>query len=112
MKTNAPKPNKMLAVWTAADRELSRDAGREPKVFARRYTLRWLSDRIAKAIEPKPGFYDVVEAILRYEDGRMTEEEVVEMFQVLVSTGMIGSLQGSYQRTAGDLIRAGLVQVN
>lgn len=106
------KPNRMIAVWSAADRELSRDAGREPKVFARRYTLRWLSDRIAKAIERAEGRYDVVGAILAFEDGKLDEDEVVELFQVLVSTGMIGSLQGSYQRMAGDLIRAGLVQVN
>jgi hypothetical protein len=58
-------------------------------------------------------FYDITDGIIRYEAGEMeSEEEVVELFQVLVSNGIIGHLQGTYQRTAQDLIEAGLVQVN
>jgi len=45
----------------------------------------------------------------RYESGQMDEEEMTEFFQKLVDTGLAWRLQGSYGRTAVDLIRAGLV---
>lgn len=48
--------------------------------------------------------------ISRYESGDMTEDEVIELFQALVDTGMVWSLQGSYARMAATLIEAGLVK--
>lgn len=53
---------------------------------------------------------DTVEKIMAYELGMMkSEEEVIELFQELVDTGMAWSLQGSYGRTARNLILMGYV---
>ena len=53
---------------------------------------------------------DIVDKIMRWEQGEMTtEDEVVEFFQELVDTGAAWSLQGSYGRTATALIDAGYV---
>lgn len=55
--------------------------------------------------------YDVVDAISRYESGRMrSEREVLRLFQYLVNTGLVWQLQGSYGRMAAALIAAGKVQ--
>ncbi len=47
--------------------------------------------------------------IIAYEQGELEEEEIIELFQNLVDTGMAWQLQGSYGRTACALIEAGLV---
>ena len=52
----------------------------------------------------------MVQDIIDYEAGEMTEEEMVAFFQRLLSTGMIHNLQGSYQRTALSLIEQGLIE--
>lgn len=53
---------------------------------------------------------DIVEKIMAYELGMMkSEEEVIELYQELVDTGMAWSLQGSYGRTARNLILMGYV---
>ena len=53
---------------------------------------------------------NIVDKIMRWEQGEMTtEDEVVEFFQELVDTGVAWSLQGSYGRTATALIDAGYV---
>jgi hypothetical protein len=54
---------------------------------------------------------DVVGKIIEFESGEMDEEQVIELFQELVDTGMAWQLQGSYGRAAADLIEAGLVTV-
>lgn len=51
---------------------------------------------------------DVVQALMDYEDGRLGEEETVALFQALIDTGMVGSMQGHYGRTARELVAAGL----
>ena len=58
-------------------------------------------------VEPFP----VLTEIMAYEDGEMMgdEDRIVALFQHLVTTGMAWTLQGSYGRTARDLIDAGLV---
>lgn len=48
-----------------------------------------------------------VNKIMAYEDGEMSEEEVVEFFQELIHSGDCWKLQGSYGRTASCLIEAG-----
>ena len=52
----------------------------------------------------------MVQDIMSYEAGEMTEEEMIAFFQRLLSTGLIHDLQGSYQRTALSLIEAGLIE--
>ena len=54
---------------------------------------------------------DIVEKIIAFENGEMENEEVFTLFQFLLDSGMIHSLQGSYQRMAEELILAGKVEV-
>jgi phage antirepressor YoqD-like protein len=53
---------------------------------------------------------DTVSQIMAYESGEMEEPEMIAFFQFLLDSGMIYSLQGSYQRTAQQLIEAGLIE--
>jgi phage antirepressor YoqD-like protein len=53
---------------------------------------------------------DTVGQIMAYENGEMEESEMIAFFQFLLDSGMIYSLQGSYQRTAQQLINAGLIE--
>jgi hypothetical protein len=50
-----------------------------------------------------------IDKILDYENGMLTEDETVELFQELVDNGMAWTLQGHYGRTARDLIESGQV---
>jgi len=45
--------------------------------------------------------------IIAYEQGELDKDETIELFQTLISTGVAWSLQGSYGRTATQLIEAG-----
>ena len=54
---------------------------------------------------------DVVGKIMSFEEGELDNEEVFALFQFLLDSGMIYSLQGSYQRMAEDLILAGKVEM-
>ena len=53
---------------------------------------------------------DLLKKIIAYEDGILNDEETIDLFQTLVTTGIINELQGSYQRMAQYLIDEGLVQ--
>lgn len=50
-----------------------------------------------------------VDDIIRYEQGDMSEDDMIAMFQKLVNSGLAWQLQGHYGRTATALINAGLV---
>ncbi len=52
---------------------------------------------------------DLVERIMAWEQGRMSDEEEVQFFQGLVDSGLAWQLQGCYGRNAMRLIKAGLV---
>jgi hypothetical protein len=60
-----------------------------------------------KIIQPRP--YDILDGIMSFESGELSEEGVIDLFQHLVDNGMAWTLQGSYGRTAMSLIEAGLV---
>lgn len=49
---------------------------------------------------------DLAERIAKYEEGTLTEEATVELFQHLVDTGLAWRLQGHYGRTAQALLDA------
>ena len=50
----------------------------------------------------------MIDKIIAYESGTLSEEDTVKLFQELIDTGQAWKLQGSYGRTARDLIDAGL----
>jgi len=52
---------------------------------------------------------DLCGQIIAYESGELSDEETVELFSMLVKSGMAWSLQGSYGRTAQGLIDAGFL---
>lgn len=62
----------------------------------------------AKPREVKPAF-DTVGGIIAFESGELDEDETIELFQHLLTSGTIYHLQGCYQRTAQNLIDAGLI---
>lgn len=54
---------------------------------------------------------DLVDYIIAYENGGMTNEEIDVFFQLLLDTGVIAHLQGRYERTMLELIEFGRVVV-
>ena len=50
-----------------------------------------------------------VDAMIDYEQGNLTEEETIRLFQNLVNSGLVWSLQGNYGRTAKRLLEGGLI---
>ena len=53
---------------------------------------------------------DIVGQIMAFEQGELEDGEVYALFQFLLDSGMIYSLQGSYQRMAEDLLLAGVIE--
>ena len=48
-----------------------------------------------------------LDQLIAYEEGRMTEPDVIRLFQHLIDSGLVESLQGSYGRMAQALIESG-----
>tara|TARA_R110002126_G_scaffold85375_1_gene206879 strand:+ start:261 stop:446 length:186 start_codon:yes stop_codon:yes gene_type:complete len=53
---------------------------------------------------------DIVGQIMAFEQGELEDGEVYALFQFLLDSGMIYSLQGSFQRMAEDLLLAGVIE--
>jgi hypothetical protein len=63
-------------------------------------------------IEPDWRFAsDPLAALIQYEAGELNNEEVVSLFQCLVDSDLVWQLQRVHQRTAVQLIDAGLVHI-
>ena len=56
-----------------------------------------------------PGMCNITTQMITYEEGNLDHEQIVELFQYLVSSGMIDHLQGSYHRMALFLIESGKI---
>ena len=52
---------------------------------------------------------ELTERIVAYEQGELDEQQTIQLFQELVDSGMIMSLQGHYGRFAAQLLEAGLI---
>ena len=50
---------------------------------------------------------NITTQMIQYEEGNLDHEQIVELFQYLVSSGMIDHLQGSYARVALHLYNNG-----
>jgi hypothetical protein len=51
----------------------------------------------------------MIDKMIAYESGELTDTEILELFSELIRTGMAWKLQGSYGRTAKQLIDLGLI---
>lgn len=51
---------------------------------------------------------DNIDKIIAFENGELSEDETIEMFQDLIDTKLVWQLQGFYGRTAANLIDAGV----
>lgn len=51
----------------------------------------------------------IVEMIIGYEQGELSDDEMIALFAELIRTGMAWSLQGHYGRTAAALIEGGYI---
>lgn len=51
----------------------------------------------------------ILNRIAAYECGELDEDEALELLADLVGSGMVWSLQGSYQRAVRDAIRSGRI---
>ncbi len=53
---------------------------------------------------------DTLGFIMDYEEGKLSEEEIIEGFQRLIDSGLVWQLQGAYGRMAARLIETGACQ--
>lgn len=54
---------------------------------------------------------DVVNDMIAWEEGTLSEEKTTKLFQKLVNTGEVWQLQGTYGRQAQALIDAGFIKL-
>jgi hypothetical protein len=52
--------------------------------------------------------FDLIEHTMRYESGDLNIEEITDLFQYLIDTGLAWELQGTYGRTAVYLVECGV----
>jgi hypothetical protein len=52
----------------------------------------------------------LVDQLIAYEEGQITEHQEIELFQHLIETGTCWQLAGHYHRMGATLIEAGLIK--
>ena len=52
---------------------------------------------------------ELLNMIVAYEQGKLDEQQTIQLFQQLVDSGMIMKLQGHYGRFAAQLMEEGLI---
>lgn len=52
---------------------------------------------------------ELTDRITEYEQGKLDEQQTIQLFQELVDSGIIMELQGHYGRFAAQLLEAGLI---
>ena len=52
----------------------------------------------------------LVDQLIAYEEGQMSQDEEIALFQHLIDTGTCWHLGGHYHRVAATLIEAGLIR--
>jgi hypothetical protein len=52
---------------------------------------------------------ELTDRITEYEQGKLDEQQTIQLFQELVDSGLIMELQGHYGRFAAQLLEAGLI---
>ena len=53
---------------------------------------------------------DFFEKIIAFENGELTQVQVLELFSYLIRAKLVWKLPGNYGRTANSLIEAGLIE--
>ena len=53
--------------------------------------------------------YDVTKKIGAYEDGKLNDDSVIELFQYLVDTDQVWEMEANYGRKAVELAEAGRI---
>lgn len=51
----------------------------------------------------------IMSRIIAYECGEMDQDEALDLLADLIQTGVVWSLQGSWQRAAASAVREGLI---
>jgi hypothetical protein len=54
------------------------------------------------------GLTDQLDRMIQWEDGTLSEEDTIALFQELIDSGLVWRLQGTYGRVAQSLIHNGL----
>jgi hypothetical protein len=52
----------------------------------------------------------LADQLIAYEEGQITEDEEIKLFQHLIETGTCWHLEGHYHRVGATLIEAGLIK--
>lgn len=55
---------------------------------------------------------DIVNSMIAWESGTLSDEQTVDFFAHLIATGLVWQLQGAYGRTAAALVRDGYIVVS
>lgn len=73
--------------------------------------ISWFPKETSVAKTPSRTPPPSVDRLVAYEEGRLNEDQTIQLFQELIDSGMVWELQGSYGRMAATLIKVGLCKI-